>query len=215
MADTLALVDGKVFSNKDMLEAIENTLIQLNDTGNFNQAVKVLNTLDKIDNVTGKAKAYLLWGMSEWSKINKPHENFFDTIESNSNTKSITAQRYVNVWQQIQDENIPKKVQARPMRDLIPVANMLAQGYEPTKKQWDEIELASNSSEILDVIREVKGKKPRKSGLKIYLERDGSLNLWKNNQKKYVGFLDVKEASDPDIAKAIERIVSGAQIIRR
>lgn len=215
MTDTLALVDGKVFTSKDMMSAIDNVLIQLNDTGNIQKAVKVLNDLDRIDNVTGHAKAYLLYGMNIWWSANKSGD-FGDQIESCSSTKKITVERYVNVWQQIEDENIPKKIQSRPMRDLVPIGNMLAQGYEPTKEQWNEIHLASNSSEILDVIRQVKGKKPRKSGLKIYLEKEGSLNVWKDNKKTYVGFLDIEEArSNPDVAKAIERIVSSAQIIRR
>lgn len=215
MADTLALVDGKVFTSKDMMSAIDNVLIRLNDTGNINQAVKVLNDLDRIDNVTGHAKARLLYGMSIWYEQNK-EDDFSNYVDSVSSTKKVTVERYVNVWQQIEDENIPKKIQSRPMRDLVPIAAMLSQGYEPTKEQWDEIHLASNSSDLSEIIRKVKGKKPRKSGLKIYLEKDGSLNMWKNNQKTYVGWLDVEEAkSSPDLEQAIKRIVDSAQIIRR
>ncbi len=48
------------------------------------------------------------------------------------------------------------------------------------------------------------------------MERDGSLYTWMNDEKKYVGFLDVKEAeADEDVAKAIERIISSSQIIRK
>jgi len=102
------------------------------------------------------------------------------------------------------------------MRDLVPISNMLSQGFEPSSKQWTDIHLSSNSSELGEVINKIKGKKPRKSGRTITLERDGSLYTWKNNIRKYVGFLDIKEAeTDEDVSKAIERIISGSQIIRK
>jgi hypothetical protein len=210
----LALIDGKALTKGDVFSAIDNVIVNLNRTGDIQEATKVVNILIEIEGVSGKAKAKLWYGMNEWWEQNKKGEDFADHITSTTPTKHRkTVLEYVNVWEQIEQENIPKKVQAKPMRELVPIANMLAQGYEPTKEQWVSIELADN--DLGDVINRIKKKKPRKSGLKIYLERDGSLNLWKNNQKKYVGFLDIKESSDPDIAKAIERIVSGAQIIRR
>lgn len=212
----LALVNGSAMTENDVMLAIDGVIQQLHQTGNLNEATKVLNILDRIDNVTGHAKAKLLWGIWIWWKVERKNDDFGDHIESSTSTKSITAQRYVNVWEHIEQNDIPKKLHNRPMRDLVPIGNMLAQGYEPSKEQWDEIYIASNNSEILDIIRKVKGKKPRKSGLKIYLEKDGSLNCWKDNRKTYVGFLDIEEAqTNYDVAKAIERIVSGAQIIRR
>lgn len=217
MKDTqLALIQGKALTESDVMSAIDGVIVQLHQTGNLSEATNVLNILDRIDNVTGHAKAKLLWGIWDWWRVERPNQDFGDHIESTTSTKAITAERYVGVWQHIESVNIPKKIQSRPMRDLIPIANMLSQGYEPSKEQWNEIQLASNNSEILDVIRTVKGKKPRKSGLKIYLEKDGTLNMWKNNQKTYVGWLDVEEAkSNPDLEQAIKRLVDSAQIIRR
>ena len=212
----LALINGSALTERDMFSAIDGIVEELSQTGNIQKAVSVLNILDKIDNVTGHVKAKLLWNMSGWYKLNKPQDDFGDYIESTSSTKRITVDRYVNVWQQIEDENIPKKIQSRAMRDLVPISNMLAQGFEPSKKQWDEINLCSSASELGEVIRKVKGKKPRKSGMTIEMARDGSLYVWKDSQRSYVGFLDVKETdNDPNVAKAIERIILGAQIIRK
>ena len=152
--------------------------------------------------------------MSAWYKVNKPQEDFGDYIESTTSTKRVTVQRYVNYWEQVEQERIPKNIQERPMRDLVPIAKMLEQGFEPSKAEWIKLNLASNSSELSEVIREVKGKKPRKSGMKIQIERDGSLYAYKDNRRVYVGFLDLKEQDDL-LLKAIERILDGAQIIRR
>lgn len=209
----LMLIQGNMLTERDMMSAIDGVLEQLNQTGNINQAIKVLNTLDRVDNITGKAKSYLLWGTNEWWKKNKSTEDFADHVESTSSTKAVTVERYVNVWEQIEQERIPKKIQDRPMRELIPIANMLAQGYEPSKEQWQEIHLSANPSELLDAIRGVKGTQPRKSGMIITLEKDGSLYVNVNDKRTYIGFL--VDDRRPDVLKAIERIIAGAQIIRR
>ncbi len=212
----LALVNGSALTERDMFSAIDGIVEELSQTGNIQKAVSVLNILDKIDNVTGHVKAKLLWNMQNWYKVNKPQDDFGDYIESTSSTKRVTVDRYVNVWQQIEDENIPKKIQSRAMRDLVPISNMLSQGFEPSKKRWDEINLCTSSSELGEVIRKVKGKKPRKSARINQMERDGSLYTWKNNVRKWVGTLDVEGAKeDTDIAEAIEQILAGKPIIRR
>jgi hypothetical protein len=60
---------------------------------------------------------------------------------------------------------------------------------------------------ISEIIRGIKGKAPRKSSMRIYMERDGTLNAWKGDAKMFVGYLDI--ASDFELVKkAIERILS-------
>ena len=213
----LALVNGSALTKRDVFDAVDSVIVQLNQTGDLDKAVGVIDILNDIDTVTGKAKAKLLWGMEIWFRQNRPTEDFADHILSTTKIQNRkTVLEYVNMWQQVEDEYIPKKIQERPMRDLVPIANMLAQGYEPSKKQWDEINLSTSSSELGDIIRKVKGKKARKSGMTIEMARDGSLYVWKNNKRSYVGFLDIKETdNDANVAKAIERIIIGAQIIRK
>lgn len=210
----IALVNGAALTERDMFSAVDGVVAELNQTGNIQKATQVVSILDRIDNVTGHAKAKLLHGMSAWYKTNKPQDDFGDYIESTTSTKRVTVERYVNVWEQIEQERIPKNIQERPMRDLVPIANMLAQGFEPSKAEWGKINLAANPSELSEVIRAVKGKKPRKSGMTIQLERDGSLYAFKDNKRVYVGYLDLTEWDELKL-KAIERILDGAQIIRK
>ena len=207
----LMVINGNALTEKDMFGAIDNVLIQLHDTNNINHVMGIIDSLDKVDTVVGKAKAKLLWGANEWYKINFPDKDFGDHVESvTKSTKRITVLRYVNVWAHIEQENIPKNIQKRPMRDLVPIANMLSQGFTPSKAEWARIDLCSNSSELGETLAKIKGKKQRKTARKIEMERDGSINLWKDGKKKYLGFLDVVEAeTDEDIAKAIEYIMDG------
>lgn len=214
MTKALITINDTSFSEKDVMQGVENVLIDLNDSGDLVKATGVLTSLDRLSNISGKAKAYLLWGMSRWYEQNVPGEDFGDYVESTTGTKRITVSRYINVWKQIDDEQIPKAVQEKPIRELVPIAQLIEQGFIPTKKEWGKIELAANFSELGAVIREIKGKKPRKSGMTIHLDRDGSLHLWKDDVMKYLGFLNVEDG-DEDVQKAIERIVSGANIIRK
>ena len=210
---SIITINDQPITEKDVMQGIDNVLVNLNDTGDLAGATKVLNALDTLNNVTGKAKAKLLWGMQRWYAQVKPEEEFSDYIESTTTTKKVTVDRYVSVWTFIDNESIPKAIQKKPMRELVPIANMLKQGFDPSKREWEKIELASNPSELGEVIRKIKKKKARKSKIRLEWDREGSLYLWKENVRKYVGFL-VRDG-DKDVEEAIERILSGANIIRK
>lgn len=214
----LAIVDGSALTEKDVMSSIDTVLQHLYETGNLTNAVKVVNIMDKIGEVSGKAKAKLLWGISQWwtetGQAEKRNDTFLDYMESETGSKSVTVGRYVNVWNYIQNEDIPADVRERPMRDLIPIANALSQGHDFSKDSWKKLARASNSSDVLDIIRTIKGKSPRKNGLQIVLDRNGSLNAYKDDQKYYVGFLEVSDDNEI-VQKVIQRIVDGAGVTRK
>jgi len=214
----LALVDGSALTEKDVMSSIDTVLQRLYETGNLTNAVKVVNIMDKIVEVSGKAKAKLLWGISQWwtetGQAEKRNDTFLDYMESETGSKSVTVGRYVNVWKYIENEDIPADVRERPMRDLIPIANALSQGHDFSKENWKKLARASNSSDVLDIIRTIKGKSPRKNGLQIVLDRSGSLNAYKDDQKYYIGFLEVGDDNEI-VQKVIQRIVDGAGVTRK
>lgn len=210
----LAIVDGKELTEKGFIQSIDNELITLHETGDVNRATNLIQMLDALDTVSGHAKAKFLHGFNEWWKQNKEGENFGDHIESTTETKAVTVKRYVQTWKYIDDLVIPKEIASRPMRELVPIASTLAQGYDISKEQWRKINLCSSSGELSDVLRGIKGKQPRKSARVIKMSRDGSLNLIKDGKVKFIGFLNIKEAEqDRDIAEAIEKIKISVGII--
>lgn len=210
MTNKLMVINGNEITEKDVFYTVNNILVKLHDTDDLQVITNAINGLNQIDTVVGKAKAKLLWGASIWHKQNKPHDDFADEILSTTTIKNRkTVLEYVNVWKQIDEENIPKKTQDRPMRELVPIANMLAQGFSPSKKEWSDIDLCANLQDLGETISKIKGKKRRKTARQIVMERDGSINLWKDGKKKYLGFLDIVEAQeDKDIALAIEYIIA-------
>ena len=209
MSKSLITVDDKTLTERDFMASIDDVIEHLNKTGDLNKATSVLNDLDRLDNVTGHGKAKLLLGMYRWfeSNVEVPDEEFEDHIKSTTTTKAITAERYITVWSKVESGEIPKNISNRPMRDLVPIAKCLAQGYSIDAKGWAKINLCSNDGELRDVLRKIKGKAERKSARVIKLARDGSLYLWKKNVKKFLGYLNVEDAkTDPDISEEIEKI---------
>jgi hypothetical protein len=212
---SLVVIDGNTLTERDFMESIDKVLINLDETNDIQNATNVLNNLGGLENVVGHGKARLLYGMYTWNTIHRPEENFFDYIDSvSTTTKGITAKRYVLVQENILSGRIPKGIQSKPMRDLVPIATCLSQGYEINEKMWKKIALCSNDRELGDVLRQVKGKQPRKSARVIKLSRDGSLFGWKDNKKYFLGFLNVKEAeTDKVLAEFIEKIKIGAGVV--
>jgi DNA-binding TFAR19-related protein (PDSD5 family) len=211
---SIAVIDGQVLSRKNFMDAIDQEVVSLYDTGNINRVMNVLNGLSAVEDISGHAKAKLLFKSSEWFKQNKPNDNFSDHVESTTTLRKITVDRYVLVWGYVEDLTIPKEIAEQPMRNLVPIATTLSQGYEISKEQWRKIGLCSNDRELDEVLRKVKGKQPRKNARIIKLGRDGSLWGWKNNERYFLGYLNVKEAQDNEIiAEFIEKIKTSAGVI--
>jgi hypothetical protein len=214
----LALINGDALTEQDVYSAIDTVISNLYDTGDMNEATKVLTTLNRIGNVAGHAKAKLLYGMHQWWQENGEGKSFEDYIASKSvdAPESVTIDRYITVQEKIESGEIPASIAMRPMRDLIPIAKTIAQGFEIGERNWIRLIKATSNSEISDILRSVKGKAPRKSSLQISWERKGDLVVWKNNKRTFIGFLDkdVYLASE-DGRKAIDRILDTAGVIRK
>lgn len=211
---SLAVIDGMELTEKDFMSSIDNEIVHLHDTGDIARATDLIRRLDALDTVSGHAKAKFLFGFNEWWKQNNPEENFADHIESTTDTRPITVRRYVQTWKYIDDYTIPKEIAQRPMRELVPIASHLSQGYNLSKEQWRKIKLSTTSSEVGAILRDAKGKPARKSARVIKLSRDGSLNGYKDNKKYFIGFLNIKEAeTDPVLAEFIEKIKINSGII--
>lgn len=211
--NSLITIDDHSITKTDFYQSIENEIIHLHETGDVNHVMKFLNALDEVEGVTGHAKARLLWASSEWFKGNKPDEDFYDHVESTTSTRAITAKRYVMVQAYIEDYSIPKDVAERPMRDLVPIASTLKQGYAIDGRGWEKIRLSATDGELRDVLRKIKGKEERKSAKILRLERDGTINLYiKGKEKKFIGYLNIKD-TDEDIVNAVEKIKVSSSMV--
>jgi hypothetical protein len=208
-------INGNSITAHDVMDAVDTVLEVLWQSGNLDNAIKASNSLGMIEEISGKAKAKLWHGWQRWwsetGQDEKRNDTFEDMMEAETGNKAVTVKRYVNVWKYVDECIIPKDVQERPMRDLIPIATALSQGYEFEKDDWKKLARASNSSEVLEIVRTKKGSEPRKSGIQITLDRQGSLWAWKENKKYYVGVLEVNDTNEV-VKKAIQRITDSSGI---
>lgn len=213
----LVLIDGQgALTRQDVMDAVDGVLIRMNQSGSMDEADQALVSLNHIEETSGLAKAKLLHGMYKyWVEHNLDlDDNFWDHVETMGAQKIVYAKRLVTVWEH--QEDMPEAFKSRPVKDQIHVASALEQGFTFTKKDKDDLVRSSRESEVLEVVRRVKGKPARKDSLQLKLSRDGSLNAWMGNKKHFIGFLNVKEReSNPIIKKAIERILNCAGIIEQ
>jgi len=176
--------------------------------------MNVLNGLGALEDVSGHAKAKLLWASSEWYRQNVSNENFADHVTSTTAIKKITVDRYVSTWQYIEECVIPKQIAERAMRDLVPIAMTLKQGYDISKEQWRKIDLCASDGELRDILRKIKGKAERKNARVIKMARDGSLYGYKGKQQYFLGYLNIKEAENNVVlAEFIEKIKISVGVI--
>jgi hypothetical protein len=130
-----------------------------------------------------------------------------------------TINRYIAVWEMIVGGYIPKDVlddvKVKPMRQLVPMASLITQGFDVSTKDWVRLAHAADAGEVAEIVREIKGKPPKKQSMKIVLEADGTLNAWNGGKIVNIGMLRVENETDEIVAKAIERIVNNSGIVRR
>lgn len=206
----LAIVNGRALTEKEFSSSIHETIVELHQTGDIDKATHILGLLEKLGDVVGHAKAKLLYGMADWwtttGQSDKRGIEFVDYIEGEGILKKTSIDRYLVVQGCIEDLSIPKEFHNRPMRELVPIAKALEQGYDIPKRVWDELKITDDQSDVNRVIREKVKKKPaRKNAMQFVLDRDGTLSVYKGNDKRYVGYLVIDE--DNLTQAAVNRIL--------
>jgi len=206
-------ISGESITEQDAMDEIDKVLNELYVNNNLNDVDVVIDTLLGLQRISGKALAKLLYGSKRWWAKDK---NFDDHMESRHGLKKVTIDRYITVWESIVTNTIPAPLQERPMRDLIPIAKAISQGYELTKPIINRLIKATSSSEIGAILRTVKNKAPRKSSLQITWARDGSLYAWKDDKRHHIGWLDKDAYETDEVAKkAINRILDNAGVVKK
>lgn len=209
----MIFINGKGMTEQDAFEAVDRALDDLNTTNDLGNVDVAIDTLVGIQKIAGKSLAKLLYGTQVWWSRNNPDKNFLDYLESKHQMSRTYADRCLVVWECIETGVIPEDVAERPMRELVPIAKTISQGHSITRRQFDKIVKATGLNEIGAILRGVKNKPPRKSARVIYLKRDGTLELWKDNKKKFIGWVDMEAyAKDEDVKKAIEYLIDGKVI---
>jgi len=183
-------------------------------------ALRVGTQLREISRVSGLALAKLIYGMREnWETYDDVNDDFEDTVISFIDIHKDNISRYANVWALFDKKLVPEElretIQDKNIKDLIPVGLAISQGYEIEQEEWEAIAEAHDLTGVAKVLREdVKNKPPRKGSLQLYMDRDGTIWAFQNEERFFVGTLVVADKQDA-VQKAINRIINGSGIIKQ
>jgi len=225
MNDGIMIIDGLdqslPYDNQSgwLFDKVDEILQESVDKRDVNIAFSACKQMIDISKLSGLGLAKFLYGIKQnWPHYMLNEDESFDSMAFDRlGLRSETVNRYYRVWAMYADTVIPEiyieAIRQRNIKDQIPIASALAQGYEFTDKDWQEISRAPNYSGIAKKMREIKGKPPRKNSLQITLKNDGTLMALYNDEQVFVGYLNLKEESDTT-AKAVERIVNNSGILK-
>jgi hypothetical protein len=160
----------------------------------------------------GLAKAFYLI-KKNW-KLYEREDDFDEIVVSETGFHAHTVERYVRVWDMLTNvaptEHV-SQLQQRNIKDLIPIANAVSEGYEIEDDEWTELVHAADYNTVSRQIRDITGKPPRKYGLQIMMDKNGQLTTLQDNQIEVIGWLNV-DCGELGM-KAINRIIKNGGIL--
>ena len=174
--------------------------------------------LIQISQLSGIGLAKLFHGLRENWYIYEIGDDFDDVAYDHVGRSKATVDRYVRVWEMYEQNLIPEdlsdEIRQKNIKDQIPIASLLSQGYEPDEDEWQELADAPDHASVSAKVREIKGKEPRKSALLIFISSDGNLSAQQEGHVEFVGYLNIDD--EGLIAdKAIQRLLKSAGVLSR
>lgn len=204
--------------NIGFLDRIKQTVQESVEKKDISIIMGVLDSMVKASKMSGLGLACGLYYINKNWETFGIDDDFVDYVYVVLGLHRHTTDRYIDVWSMYDNKEIPEEIAPRIMqqniKSQIPIAKAIAQGNEFDEEQWEELAEASSESEVRFIIREAKGKEPRKGSLQLFLDRDGSLKVISDGQIFEAGYLDIF-SDEPAVQKAVDRIVSNSGILRR
>jgi hypothetical protein len=197
------------------MERVEEILERAFKEHDAEYALNACSNLIWIAKISGKALAKMLYTLKHHWDMFDVEDTFEDYAYPKLGLDRHTIVRYIKIEEMLHE--LPEEAQnfaQRPIQQLIPVANALAQGYEFTSEDYNKFAEMPTYKDIQSAVNEITGKEPRKSGVTIFLDRDGSLWASNKEERKFIGSLETTDDSTL-VQKAITRIVDRAGVMRQ
>lgn len=180
-------------------------------------ALNACKSLVMVSKTSGLGLAKILYNVySLWDDFGI-EDKFDDVVYEYIGLHKYTVQKYVKVWAMHQEKRIPAKYEQailqRNIKDQIPIANALVQGYKIEDEDWDKIVDASDFNEVAKIVREdIKKKEPSIDMLRLHIGAMGDIWATKAGQRRLVGALNVRD-EDEIVKQAVQRIINNCGIL--
>lgn len=204
----------------EIIDAVQNTLFDIIDGNEENnelravRAIKVVIEMKQKVEKHGRAMVVALGIIEEnWASFGIDEE-FVDYAFEMSGLHRHSIERYVKLYKSYKAH--PALID-KPLKAAIPISNKLAQGFEFSDETWQKLDEAPDYQTVSSILSDYTGGSgERKNQLNLWMDRSGAIWAYnKNDERKFIGSLEVSVANDePMIAKAIERIVHNAGILK-
>ncbi len=202
------------FDAEHLLSRVDEVVNESLEKGDPEIALSAGAELTKVSRLAGIGIAKLAFTLNDrWVEF-EVADDFVNAASLYWGLSKLTIERYTRVWKMLTTENIPEeiknKLQQRPIKDLIAIGNMVAQGFPVPDPMWEIFAEAPNNATVLAEIRDITGREPKKGSMILHMERDGSLRAWQNGEGIHIGYLAINEDGTD---KAINRIIDKVGIV--
>ena len=219
--DELLLVtsfDQSIQTNDlSILERIDKILDKAVENKDAYIALNACKELVQVSKISGLGLAKMLYHIyAKWDEfgITDPFE---EVVYEYIGLHKYTVQKYVKVWAMHQENRIPAKYEQdilqRNIKDQIPIANALVQGYKIEDEDWDKLVDASDFNEVAKIVREdIKKKEPSIDMLRLHIDNMGGLWATKAGIRKLIGALNIRDENEI-VKQAVQRIINNCGIL--
>ena len=197
---------------KSPLNQVDDLIQKALDQDDIDIVLVEINRMIEAKELVGKVLAKTLYLLNQnYYRFSISEQERVEDILGAINVKPDTMKRYLRVWKYM--DELPQSFQDGSIRNIVPIANALDQGYDISDEHWEKLERASSLHEIQRIVTvDVKEAEPRKSGIHGYLNNgDGSLYCWCDGERGDVGYLDIHSTNEA-VQKFINRIVNNTGI---
>lgn len=182
--------------------------------------ITLLQQVHDMQRLSGIALAnFLYWMEKDWDNW-KISDSFIDFIFNYIGKTKTTIDRYVAIGRAFSEKLIPEeyveKISAMPLKNLVPIAKTIEQGYEISKDDWEDLASSPDDNAVRKVVRGIKNQPPRKHSLILMLDSDGDITALFGDDATplYIGYLNIN-AEDEQTQQAIKRILDNSGIVKR
>lgn len=209
--------DQSIGTDLSILDRIDKILDEAVKQKNAYIALNACKELVQVSKISGLGLAKMLYYVyNKWDEF-EIDDAFENIVYEYVGLHKYTVHKYVRVWAMHQENKIPaqfeKEIMQRNIKDQIPIANALVQGYKIDDEQWDQLSNASDFNEVAKIVREdIKGKEPSIDMLRLHIGAMGDIWATKGGQRRLVGALNIRD-EDEIVKQAIQRIINNCGIL--
>ena len=203
--------------NQKLYAEIDSVVNSSVEEGDPERAFQLGNAFIAIEKQSGLALGRLAFSLKDrWNEFNIS-ERFEDVALIHWDVSKVHLERLIRATEMLLSGDIPEQLQEqfdqKDVKDLIVISAAWQEGDIESEEDWERLSDADNDYAIRDIVRDIRDIPPRKHTLAIWMTRGGDIYCKVGSgENKHIGYLNLDLKDDPDVEKAINRIINNSRI---